>query len=64
LRLEMMPFRECSVSDLKLGFNLCEQFAAKGCLVFATARRLEAMDGLEGMNRIFVTKCRSEEYLL
>ncbi|CAO3678493.1 unnamed protein product [Umbelopsis vinacea] len=30
-----------------IGFNLCEQFAEKGCLVFGTARRLEAMDGLE-----------------
>jgi NAD(P)-dependent dehydrogenase (short-subunit alcohol dehydrogenase family) len=33
-----------------LGYNLCEQFAARGCKVFATARRIEAMSGLEGMN--------------
>ncbi|CAO3660039.1 unnamed protein product [Umbelopsis ramanniana] len=30
-----------------IGYNLCQQFAAKGCRVFATARRMNAMDGLE-----------------
>ncbi|KAG2177251.1 hypothetical protein INT43_007908 [Umbelopsis isabellina] len=30
-----------------IGYNLCEQFAAQGCRVFATARRIEAMSGLE-----------------
>lgn len=33
-----------------LGYNLCEQFAARGCKVYATARRIEAMSGLEGMD--------------
>ncbi|KZT74928.1 NAD(P)-binding protein [Daedalea quercina L-15889] len=26
-----------------IGFGLCEEFAAKGCIVYATARRLESM---------------------
>ncbi|KAH9936922.1 oxidoreductase [Amylocystis lapponica] len=28
-----------------IGFALCEEFAAQGCKVYATARRLEAMEG-------------------
>ncbi|KAI1793157.1 NAD-P-binding protein [Ganoderma leucocontextum] len=28
-----------------IGFSLCEAFASKGCIVFATARRLESMEG-------------------
>ncbi|EGN94610.1 hypothetical protein SERLA73DRAFT_188587 [Serpula lacrymans var. lacrymans S7.3] len=27
-----------------IGFNLCERFAGQGCIVYATARRLETMD--------------------
>ncbi|KAJ7170104.1 oxidoreductase [Mycena filopes] len=30
-----------------IGYALCERFAAEGCLVYATARRLEAMEGLK-----------------
>ncbi|KAI8370655.1 uncharacterized protein BYT42DRAFT_583211 [Radiomyces spectabilis] len=30
-----------------IGYALCEQFAKSGCRVFATARRLAALDGLE-----------------
>ncbi|KZT67754.1 NAD(P)-binding protein [Daedalea quercina L-15889] len=29
-----------------IGFALCKEFATKGCKVYATARRLEAMEGL------------------
>lgn len=37
-----------------IGFALCEEFAAKGCKVYATARRLEAMEGFtrEGIERL------------
>ncbi|KAI0652438.1 NAD-P-binding protein [Trametes meyenii] len=28
-----------------IGFSLCEEFASKGCIVYATARRLDAMEG-------------------
>ncbi|KAI0931286.1 hypothetical protein AcW1_001268 [Taiwanofungus camphoratus] len=28
-----------------IGFSLCEEFAAQGCKVYATARRVEAMEG-------------------
>jgi NAD(P)-dependent dehydrogenase (short-subunit alcohol dehydrogenase family) len=30
-----------------IGYALCLQVAAKGCIVYATARNLDAMDGLE-----------------
>ncbi|KAJ7631185.1 oxidoreductase [Roridomyces roridus] len=30
-----------------IGYALCERFAAEGCRVYATARRLEAMTGLD-----------------
>jgi len=30
-----------------IGYALCERFAAEGCRVYATARRLEAMEGLK-----------------
>ncbi|KAI0725146.1 oxidoreductase [Fomitopsis betulina] len=33
-----------------IGFALCEEFASKGCKVYATARRLEAMEGLTQPN--------------
>ncbi|KAI0762253.1 oxidoreductase [Fomes fomentarius] len=33
-----------------IGFALCEEYAAKGCKVYATARRLEAMDGFKQHN--------------
>jgi len=33
-----------------IGFALCEEFAAKGCNVYATARRVEAMEGLKHPN--------------
>ncbi|EED79192.1 predicted protein, partial [Postia placenta Mad-698-R] len=28
-----------------IGFALCQEFAANGCKVYATARRIEAMEG-------------------
>ncbi|KAG6328169.1 hypothetical protein ID866_10920 [Astraeus odoratus] len=28
-----------------IGFHLCEQFAERGCIVYATSRRLESMEG-------------------
>ncbi|KAG9123316.1 hypothetical protein FRC07_015101, partial [Ceratobasidium sp. 392] len=33
-----------------IGFALCEEFAAKGCTVYATARRLESMDAFTHPN--------------
>ncbi|KAG8773890.1 hypothetical protein FRC12_002259 [Ceratobasidium sp. 428] len=33
-----------------IGFALCEEFAAKGCIVYATARRLESMDAFTHPN--------------
>ncbi|KAI6040791.1 oxidoreductase [Pisolithus marmoratus] len=30
-----------------IGFHLCEEFAEKGCLVYATSRRLETMQGFQ-----------------
>ncbi|KZT74722.1 NAD(P)-binding protein [Daedalea quercina L-15889] len=33
-----------------IGFGLCEEFAAKGCIVYATARRLESMKGFQHEN--------------
>lgn len=33
-----------------IGFSLCEAFAAKGCVVYATARRLESMEGFSSSN--------------
>ncbi|EMD42280.1 hypothetical protein CERSUDRAFT_110808 [Gelatoporia subvermispora B] len=33
-----------------IGFALCEVFASQGCKVYATARRLEAMDGFKHGN--------------
>ncbi|KAI0756318.1 NAD-P-binding protein [Daedaleopsis nitida] len=38
----------CSIGGI--GFALCEEFAAQGCIVYATARRLEAMEGLQSKN--------------
>jgi len=37
-----------------IGFALCEEFAFKGCKVYATARRLESMEGFkyEGIERL------------
>lgn len=35
----------CSVGGI--GYSLCETFAAAGCRVFATARQLNSMSGLE-----------------
>ncbi|OSD03376.1 NAD-P-binding protein [Trametes coccinea BRFM310] len=33
-----------------IGFSLCEEFASRGCTVYATARRLEAMEGFSQPN--------------
>ncbi|OSD06256.1 NAD-P-binding protein [Trametes coccinea BRFM310] len=33
-----------------IGFALCEEFAARGCIVYATARRMEAMEGFRNSN--------------
>ncbi|KAG2079297.1 NAD-P-binding protein [Suillus decipiens] len=30
-----------------IGFHLCERFAEQGCIVYATSRRLETMDGFK-----------------
>ncbi|KAL5494967.1 AYR1 [Sanghuangporus weigelae] len=30
-----------------IGYHLCEEFAKRGCIVYATARNLDSMDGLE-----------------
>ncbi|KAI6038278.1 hypothetical protein EDC04DRAFT_2570284 [Pisolithus marmoratus] len=30
-----------------IGFHLCEEFAEKGCIVYATSRRLETMQGFQ-----------------
>ncbi|TDL28242.1 oxidoreductase [Rickenella mellea] len=37
-----------------IGFHLCEQFAEKGCKVYATARRIESMEGFKhaGIRRL------------
>ncbi|KAI0778753.1 NAD-P-binding protein [Trametes elegans] len=35
-----------------IGFALCEEFASRGCVVYATARRLEAMEGLSGHDNV------------
>lgn len=32
------------------GYSFCEQFAKNGYQVYATARRVESMEGLEGEN--------------
>lgn len=43
----------CSLTYAYLLYR-CEEFAAKGCKVYATARRLEAMEGFtrEGIERL------------
>ncbi|KAI0673712.1 NAD-P-binding protein [Trametes maxima] len=33
-----------------IGFSLCDEFASKGCIVYATARRLNAMEGFKHEN--------------
>ncbi|KAL5535791.1 AYR1 [Sanghuangporus sanghuang] len=33
-----------------IGYHLCEEFAKRGCIVYATARNLDSMDGLEHPN--------------
>ncbi|KAI0360996.1 NAD-P-binding protein [Trametes cingulata] len=33
-----------------IGFALCEEFASRGCIVYATARRVEAMEGFKHDN--------------
>ncbi|KAF8288405.1 NAD(P)-binding protein [Clavulina sp. PMI_390] len=40
----------CSVGGI--GAALCEEYARAGCIVYATARRLEAMDGLGSVGDI------------
>jgi 1-acylglycerone phosphate reductase len=35
-----------------IGGALCEEYARAGCIVYASARRLEAMDGLAGTGDI------------
>ncbi|PCH34064.1 oxidoreductase [Wolfiporia cocos MD-104 SS10] len=37
-------------SEGGIGFTLCEEFASRGCKVYATARRMEAMDKLGHAN--------------
>lgn len=32
-----------------IGYALCEEFARRGCTVFATARKVESMDGLKAL---------------
>ncbi|KIJ60859.1 hypothetical protein HYDPIDRAFT_138609 [Hydnomerulius pinastri MD-312] len=38
----------CSAGGI--GFYLCEEFAAQGCLVYATSRKLESMEGFRSEN--------------
>ncbi|KAF8129330.1 hypothetical protein EV363DRAFT_1338694 [Boletus edulis] len=38
----------CSAGGI--GFALCEEFAARGCIVYATSRRLETMEGFQSPN--------------
>lgn len=38
-------------SEGGIGYALCKAFAAKQCRVFASARRLEAMEGLLGTEK-------------
>ncbi|KAG8217078.1 hypothetical protein J3R82DRAFT_5100 [Butyriboletus roseoflavus] len=38
----------CSTGGI--GFALCEEFAARGCIVYATSRRLESMVGFQNPN--------------
>jgi len=33
-----------------IGFALCEEFASRGCIVYATSRRLESMEGFQSPN--------------
>ncbi|TFK83996.1 hypothetical protein K466DRAFT_439827, partial [Polyporus arcularius HHB13444] len=37
-------------SDGGIGSALCAEYASRGCKVYATARRMEAMDGLKQSN--------------
>ncbi|KAI9319610.1 hypothetical protein BX666DRAFT_1830680, partial [Dichotomocladium elegans] len=41
----------CSTGGI--GHALCKQFIAKGCKVYATARRVESMDGLDGTYQLY-----------
>ncbi|ORX61923.1 NAD(P)-binding protein [Hesseltinella vesiculosa] len=41
-------------TDGGIGHFLCKEFVAQGCRVFATARRLEAMDALEGCEKLML----------
>ncbi|KAH0830120.1 hypothetical protein J3R83DRAFT_1458 [Lanmaoa asiatica] len=38
----------CSTGGI--GFALCEEFASQGCIVYATSRRLESMEGFQNSN--------------
>ncbi|KAF9233624.1 hypothetical protein BU15DRAFT_90266 [Melanogaster broomeanus] len=38
----------CSTGGI--GFHLCEEFAARGCIVYATSRKLESMQGFRNEN--------------
>ncbi|KAL1920291.1 uncharacterized protein VTP21DRAFT_1437 [Calcarisporiella thermophila] len=42
-----------------IGYSLCEEFAKNNCRVFATARRVEAMEGLEalGIEKLHLDVC-------
>ncbi|KAH9855734.1 oxidoreductase [Lenzites betulinus] len=48
-------------SEGGIGFGLCEEYASQGCKVYATARRLEAMDGLRETIEKLVLDVTSEE---
>ncbi|KIJ06641.1 hypothetical protein PAXINDRAFT_20164 [Paxillus involutus ATCC 200175] len=37
-------------SEGGIGFSLCEEFATRGCIVYATSRKLESMEGLSHEN--------------
>lgn len=38
-----------------IGYSLCQEFARKGCRVYATARKLATLEGLEELGCILLT---------
>ncbi|KAG0188444.1 hypothetical protein DFQ28_004824 [Apophysomyces sp. BC1034] len=45
--LDNQPESDANEVNYALGYGLCKQFSLKGCRVYATARRVENMSGLE-----------------
>ncbi|KAK7686717.1 hypothetical protein QCA50_010317 [Cerrena zonata] len=48
-----------------IGYSLCEAYAVRGCIVYATAHKLESMDGFAATNihvlKLDVTEDRDVE---